>query len=208
MITVITPTIRPEYLNITKEVLENQTYTDFEWLVEPGLARNGFTLPKDLNNALRRAKGDQILFLQDCISVDDDFLEYISTITEPTTFPLGKIMQKGDKPQFDWRKEASRDIQPREWEIDLAVAPKKMFFDIGGFDEEFCRGWSFDNVEVAYRASMAGWKFKCDNKKWGIAIDHDKQVQHPFRDTRELNDVRAQNSKRMADIGEWKLDYI
>jgi len=208
MISIITPSIRPKYLDITKEVLEKQTYSDFEWLIEPGLVRNGFTLPADLNKALRRAKGDIILCLQDCIWVEDDFLEHVSRITEPTTFPVGKILNKDDKPEFDWRKERSGKVEPREWEIDLACAPKKMFFDIGGFDEEFCRGWSFDNVELAYRASKAGYEFYCDNSKWGVAIDHDKKHKHPFRETLESNATRAQNSKRMADIGEWKLDYI
>ena len=207
-ISIITPTIRPEYLSLTYECLKKQTYQNFKWLVEPDFPSDRFLLPKALNNAIGRAKGEIIVMLQDCIEIPDNFLEHIMNTYNGdfVTYPVGK--KNGKNVDWDWRKEESREIQPQEWEADLAIAPRKSFFDIGGYDEAYCDGWSWENVEVAYRAEKAGYKFRCDNKVFGIAIDHDKIIKHPFRGTLRNNDWRARVTKQLADQGQWKLDYI
>lgn len=146
--------------------------------------------------------------LQDCTEIPENFLEHISKTFNGnfTTYPVGK--KNGNSVDWDWRKEKNGEIQPQEWEADLAVAPRKAFFDIGGYDESYCEGWSWDNVEVAYRAEKAGYKFSCDNSVQGIAIDHDKEEKHPFRGVLRNNDWRARVTKQLADQGQWKLHYL
>lgn len=179
----------------------NQTNQEFEWLVQIGFP-NKHTLSKDLNDLIRRAKGDKILILQDCISLEPDFLEKIQDIDVPTTFP---VIKEGHK---DWRCFVDGEIEPFRWEADLAVSPTKMFFDVGGFDETFDEGWSWDNVEIAWRAKSAGYKFYCNSQLVGNAIDHDKEILHPFRNTLKPNDWRANETMRQAEIGKYKLNYL
>lgn len=204
MISVITPSIRPEYLYITQACLERQTDQDFEWLVEVGLKNRGFTLPKDWNKLIQRA-GNSILILQDCISIPDDAIERVRTLNldrKAYTFPVSK------EGAWDWRNSEEKKLTPNEWEADLAYAPKEMFMEVGGFDERFCDGWSWENVELAWRAGAAGYEFFNSHSIKGEAVDHDAKQPHPFRDSLPKNDWRANETMRRAERGDYKLPYL
>lgn len=207
----ITPSIRPKYLHISQECLEGQTDQDFEWHVELGLRNRGFTLPSDWNKLLRRCVDGWVFMYQDCIEIPNDAIEKIRKIPlgkTAYTFPLGKY-QKDGTIAYDWRiNSEGRAIEPQEWEADLAIAPLQMFKDIGGFDEEYNKGWSWENVEVAYRAAAAGYDFACSHTIIGKAIDHDANEEHPFRMKREPNSLRANGTYHMAKLGEYKLDFL
>jgi GT2 family glycosyltransferase len=214
-ISILTPSIRPEFLNITQKSLEEQTYTDFEWLVEVGLHQGRFTLPEDMNKMLKRAKGDIIVSLQDCISISPDALEKIASLAFAQTgytFPVGKSKEGlfGKNVKWDWRKTRPMGdpITGNMFEIDFAAAPKQMFYDIGGFDERFCEGWSFDNVELAWRAVAAGYTFYHSTITEGVAVDHDAITPHPHRSSLPLNDAKARATARNAERGVYKLKYL
>ena len=207
-ISVLTATIRPQYLHLTYESLKKQTFKDFEWLVDIDFPSDKFLLPKAMNRLTKRSQGEILVHLQDCIEIPDNFLEtvvkeYGGTFT---TYPVGK--RNGESIEWDWRKNNNGMIQPHAWEADLASAPRKAFFDIGGYDEAFCDGWSWDNVEVAHRAKAAGYDFKCSNSVIGIAIDHDKEIKHPFRNVLRNNDWRARDTEMLCRIGDYKKDYL
>lgn len=213
-ISVLTPSIRPEYLNITQEVLRDQTEQDFEWLVEVGLPHRGYTLSADLNKLLRRAKGELVVMLQDCIKPEKDGLErfwrnYQANPKAFITSPIGKVTEFGQTPKWDWRK--IRDnvlIQPHQWEADWASAPLKAFYDIGGYDEDYDQGWSWENVGLAWRAKYAGYEFICDPDNPAVALDHDALTPNPFRHTRKNNDERSNATIELASQGGWKLHYL
>jgi glycosyltransferase involved in cell wall biosynthesis len=211
-ISVLTPSIRPEYLDITQKCLENQTFQDFEWIVEVGLRNRGFGLPSDMNKMLRRAKGERIVVLQDCIRLEPDALARIHALTNQMwTFPVGKVQNFGDTPQWDWRKDYDKDTLPGPefWEADFGCGPTEAFREIGGYDERYNQGWSWDNVEVAYRIKATGkYTFHCEPTIVGVALDHDKKQEHPWRNTLESNATRAQETKYRAERGEYKLDYL
>lgn len=212
MISVLSPSIRPEYLKITQECLERQTFQNFEWIVEVGLRNRGFTLPSDMNKMLKRAKGDRIVSLQDCIKINDDALERIDKLSnELWTFPVGQVDDfVTQEPEWDWRKTYTDSELPgaHYWETDFGCAPRQAFFDVGGYDEDFNNGWSWDNVEIARRMYRAGYKGYCDPTIIGVALRHDKFTEHPFRTKRELNDKRADASKYRCDRGEYVLNYL
>lgn len=211
-ISVLTASIRPQYLNITYECLKKQTFTEFEWLVDIDMPSDKFLLPKAMNRLTKRAQGEILVHLQDCIEIPDNFLEHVynSYTGDFVTYPVGK--RDGDNINWDWRKSSLRQqkdyLNPHEWEADLASAPRKAFFDIGGYDEAFCDGWSWDNVEVSYRAGAVGYKFRCDNTVAGVAIDHDKEIKHPFRNVLKNNDWRARETEMLCRIGDYKKDYL
>lgn len=193
-ISVITPTIRPKGLEVIQECLSKQTFKDFEWLVEVGISGNGHDLNASFNRMLRRSRGQLIVFLEDYTKILDDGLErfWKAHQEHPNTLftaPLGKVDNFGDKPRWDWRawkqKESQTDYTnclPRCWEIDWGAAPREILFKIGGFDEEFDKHWSGDNVSVGVRADLAGYDFKCLFTNPAVAWDHDKHIAHPFRD--------------------------
>jgi GT2 family glycosyltransferase len=208
---VLTPSIRPEFLDITQETLEKQTFQDFEWIVEVGLRNRGHSLNKDLNKMLKRSKGDQIIMLQDCIRIEEHALERIAKLNPSYffTFPVGKVLKWEDMPLWDWRKKPeSLDIQPHYWEADFATAPRKAFFDIGGYDEEFDNGWSWENVALAWRAYFAGYRFMVEPNIPSIAIDHDKIKENPWRGKLVNNTERSNEAIKKAERGNFRLNYL
>lgn len=209
-ISVLTPSIRPEYLDITYKCLKAQSFKDFEWLVEIDMPSEKFLLPVALNKMLARAQGEIIVMLQDCIDIPNGFLQHVADKYDGkfVTYPIAKTDEDFKRHDFDWRKGNNGPIQPQEWEADLASAPRKAFYDIGGYDETFCDGWSWDNVEVAYRAKAAGYEFRCDNYHYGLAIDHDKIIEHPFRGKLKNNDWRARDTEVLCRIGDYRKEYL
>lgn len=210
MISVLTPSIRPEFLNITQECLEKQTFTDFEWLTEIGLRNRGFMLPSDLNKMLKRAKGDRIVMLQDCIKIGDNALELINQLpNEMYTFPVGQVMDFDEEPEWDWRKDYKEEFLPgaEYWEADFASAPLSVFFEVGGYDERFNGGWSWDNVEIAYRIEKTGRRFYSE-QILGVALRHDRIRENPFREKLVSNSNKAMETKDRAGKGDFRLEYL
>lgn len=190
LISVLTPTIRPEGLAIVKNGLEAQTFPHdaFEWIVEVGLPSQGHHLNRDYNRMLRRAQGELIVSLQDYIAAPalylDNFWDAYQRFPKTMfTAPVGKVDNWEQKEaRWDWR--AYEDAKPKWdcWEIDSGAAPMQMFKDVGGFDEALDQWWSFDNVSVAMRAELLGWRVKNIHDNPSLALDHDKKEKHPFRD--------------------------
>jgi hypothetical protein len=215
-ISVITPSIRPAGLKIVQECLAEQTFTDFEWLVEVGLKKE-HDLNKAFNKMIRRAQGELLVFYQDYIKIEKDGLEKMWKAHQLNyntfiTAPVGKADTYTASPSWDWRKfdtERTGDYKQCEWyqwEIDWACAPKKALFDIGGFDEELDGDkWSCDNVNVGKRAHLHGCKFMVHIDNPAVALDHDKFEVHPFRHNYSPN----HNNDRMNKFEtNYKLDFL
>ena len=198
MISVVTPTIRPEGLVVVRDSLLKQTHREFEWLVDINTTGQ-VDLNQSLNRLLKRAKGELVVFLQDHIQIEEDGLEQFwrAYKDKPAfyTAPVGKVKQWGDEPKWDWRIHRE-DIEWTEWEIDWGCAPRGSLFKIGGFDEKLDRYWGFDNVNIGLRAHIAGYPMGCIKDNRAVAFDHDAHEKHPFR--------KKQNSKfhnqRLDDI--------
>jgi glycosyltransferase involved in cell wall biosynthesis len=182
-ISVITPSIRPNGLEITQQCLKEQTFQDFEWLVDIGLG-NRHDLNQAFNRCLKRAKGDIVVFLQDYIKIEPDALQrVVDTYSGKfATYPVGKTdkLDYSGNIKWDWRKHKQGEVPWNYWEIDFGSAPLQALVDIGGFDEELDKFWSCDNINVGCRADLAGHKFECVNIP-AIAYDHDAFIEHPFR---------------------------
>ena len=204
-ISVLTPTIRPQGLEIVRKSLLKQTFTDFEWLVEVGLDKHD--LNAAYNRMLVRAKGELVVSLQDFMLVRPDFLQkwWDAYKANPDTFmtaPVGKVdnLNYSGSAVWDWRayrNDETQNIRPCEWncwEIDNGAAPLAALKAIGGFDEVLDGVWSGDNVNVGKRALLAGYSFKCLFDNPALAYDHDAFIEHPYRGT--FNG--SLNTKRMA----------
>lgn len=178
--------------------------------MEVGLGKQ-HDLNKAYNNMLKRAKGELIVIYQDYIKIEDDGLEkfweaykrYPDTLF---TAPVGKTDKEDytGNPQWDWRKDAIGETNWLNWEIDWGAAPLSALQKVGGFDEELDNYWSFDNVNLACRADITGYKFRCvDNPS--VAYDHDAFIEHPFRD--DYNPMF--HNARLDDFRQGlKIDYL
>ncbi len=188
-ISVLTPTIRVQGLEENKKSLEQQTFRDFEWLVELNVSGK-HDLNAAYNRMLRRAKGELVVSMQDWVKAPADYLQKFSDSYERDkrtfyTAPVGKVHQLDYQSDivWDWRADRHGKIEPQEWEIDSGAAPLQAFFDIGGFDEALDGNWSFDNVSVGIRAAKHGYSFENLHNNPVLAFDHDILTEHPFRDS-------------------------
>ena len=168
-----------------------------------------------MNRMLKRAKGDIIVILQDWTEIPSTAIETIIGLHSMNdkvmfTYPLVKVDDLKDETaqvRTDWRWGCDQFVPFYQWESDFASAPLQAFKDIGGYDEEFDKGWSWDNVNVAHRAKMAGYAFRCYPEIWGKAWDHDKFTVHPFRGKNENGEL-SKNKDIDIELGNWKLNYL
>lgn len=212
-ISILTPTIRgQEALEPNRQSILSQTFDpdEVEWLVDEGDGKI-HDLNASFNRMLRKAKGELIVFMEDYTrATTNGLIKFWEAYKrEPETFwtaPLGKTL---DWVKIDWDWRAHNDIteiKSCDWEIDWACAPKKALFEVGGFDEELDRYWSGDNVNVAFRAQLKGYKFKLLFDNPAVAFDHDKTIDHPFR--KNFNPKFNFDRLRKVEMGELKIDYL
>ena len=185
-VSVLTPTIRVEGLREVFEGLKNQSFRDFEWLTEVNTSGE-VDFNEAMNKMIRRAKGELIVFVQDYIKIPPDGLQLFWDAYQKNpqlyTAPVGKTLD-GKEISWDWRIYRDTECNWMEWEIDYGAAPLSALKKIGGFDEEIDRldSWTFGNVNAGFRASLAGFKILNLKDNKAIAIDHNKLVEHPFKD--------------------------
>lgn len=184
-------------LVVTQKSLENQTFKDFEWLVEPGLVSHGNDLNQAYNRALRRAKGELIISLQDNISIAPDTLQrcwdyYKEHPRRFVTFPVSQ----GDESTWDWRKNGDEQkMKFTDWECDFGMAPLKALKAIGGFDEHLdSLTWGYDNVNVGLRAEMSGYEIWVNPNILAFGDQHERKTfrdkQRPFLHNDRLDQIR------------------
>jgi len=183
-ITVVTPSIRPSGLVVMQECLKNQSFQDFEWLVEINYSGE-HDLNAAFNKMIKKSKGELIVFYQDYTKIKKDGLQkfwdaYQKDKDTLFTAPLGKVHTWGKTPKWDWRLQRG-NIEWNELELDWGAIPKHILEDIGGFDERLDQWWSMDNVSVGKRAQLCGYKFKNLRDNLSCALDHDAMIEHPFR---------------------------
>jgi len=207
-ISVITPSIRPKGLEIVRECLLNQTFKDFEWLVDINWTGK-HDLNASFNRLIKRANGELVIFLQDYIKIAPEglqrFWEAYQRETKLYTAPVGKSKKEDYSDViWDWRKNNYSEVGGTFWEIDWACAPKRILYDIGGFDETLDQYWSCDNVNIGYRLQLKGYKFEnIDNP--AVAFDHDAFEEHPFRKDYHPN---FNNERMQAFERGLTIDYL
>ena len=192
-ISVVTPTIRGQAaLQPNKESLFTQNFPieEWEWIVEEGDGKT-HDLNAAFNRMLKKAKGELVVFMEDWTKATPEGLRkfWEAYQSSPNTFwtaPLGKVddiaLSPGTQIDWDWRAHADvKEMPYNDWEIDWGCAPRQALLDVGGFDEELDKYWAFDNVSVAYRAYLKGYKFGNLFDNPAIAYNHNKFVPHPFK---------------------------
>jgi len=164
-------------------------------------------LNASLNEGLRHVYTDYVIFYQDFIELQPDCFEKLLDLVDERTFVTTCT------PNYDGSDDGRytgvdkpRRCRPEEWEANVAIAPMKIIRELGGFDEEYDNGWSWDNVNIAQRAAMLGARFIIDESNRPTLLDHEQtsKLEVP------LNMQR--HNKTIADIRSGKkplkLDYL
>lgn len=208
LVSVCTPSIRPEGLSELQKCLSKQTYQDFEWLVEIGIPERGHDLNKAYNRMIKRAKGEVFLSIQDYTRIPDDLIEKVVEKYKENkrtfyTIPLGKT-DDWESIRWDWRR-TRESCNYTEWEIDCGFCSIDALREIGGFDEQLDEFWSGDNLNVGVRANLLGYEFDILKTTEAVALDHDKLEKHPFRDNFNPN---FQNRRLTLIQNGEKVNYL
>jgi glycosyltransferase involved in cell wall biosynthesis len=152
-----------------------------------------WNLDQSLNEAIRFASGEIIIELQDYIWLPNDAVSKVvqrhieegpCMVTgvghqyevEPVR---GNIVKPEGKLWFtDPRMERKGFYvtQPVIWEANFGSFDRKIWSDIGGFDEGFDVGWGYDNVNFAERAQLAGYSIYIDTDIEVFAFSHIKYL--------------------------------
>lgn len=227
-VAVLTVSKRTGWETLASESILRQTFWPHQWIVvtesqEHAIWNGGEPKPtvvpappqkriSNLNASLNRGlqfmgpKTDYVIFYQDFIELQPDCFEKLLALAAPDTFVTTCT------PNYDGSDDGRytgvdmpRPCRPEEWEANVAIAPMGIIRELGGFDEEYDDGWSWDNVNLAERAAMLGCKFILDESNRPKLLPHDKPSE-----TMQLN--AAFHEVRMAQIraGEYplKLPYL
>lgn len=196
MISILTPTIRPEGLDIVKLGLDRQTIPYDEWLIgspfEPkvgkwikdGFAGGYWTFNREMNKLIKEAKGDFIVSIQDYTFFYPDALERFEYFYKqnPNTIISGvgdKYEQvypdRGKKVWTDPRRVAGNGDCPfYAIEGNFCAFPKQAVLDVGGFDENLdFVGFGLDFYSLFDRIGMLNkYKFYLDTTNESFSLVH------------------------------------
>lgn len=199
MISVVTASIRPEFLEIVKRCLERQTIDDWEWIVvspfeykpaiwvsDPPMREGDFyRLNGAWNKGIRKAEGDLFVSIVDGLWFPPDTLERL--LNHYKNNPKSCITCVGNqydqmlnnKPEHlvwsDPRIQTEgtfRKVTADEMELCIASIPMKAIVDVGGFDEEFDHYAALSEKEMCHRIGKLGYEFYLDQTIEYRAIHH------------------------------------
>lgn len=200
MISIITPSVRPELLGIVKMCLSRQTHKDFEWLVvspkdygfgkwikePPKREGDYYNLNKAWNEAFKHSKGELIVEITDGIWFVPDTLErlwaHYQANPKACITTIGHQYEEivnGKPEKLVWTDPRARtdqgffyEINPNDLELCLGSIPRQAVIDVGGVDEEFDKVAALSEKEMALRMDKAGYKFFIDQDLSYRAVKH------------------------------------
>lgn len=199
-ISVITPSIRKEGLDIVRKALFRQTFTDYEWIIgSPFISKycdkyvrddfegGYFTLNRIYNKMIKESSGELIVSLQDYTHIKPDALEKFwyayKDNQKAIVSGVGNKYKDNTWMVKTWQDPRIRKDQgsfyecyPWDVEANFCAVPRKAIYDVGGFDEVMdFEGYGFDARGVFERIDMLGkYKFYLDQANESFSLEHDR----------------------------------
>ena len=198
-ISVITPSVRKDFLPIVEKCLARQTIQDYEWIVvspkywgfgiwiKDPLGNEGdfYGLNKAWNAGLKEASGKLFVSIVDGMWFPPETLErlwqHYKSNPKACIGLLGDQYDglENDKPEgrvwVDPRKRSSEtfyEIPPYDLELCIASLPMEGVKAVGGFDEEFDKFPAWSEKDLACRLAAIGYKCFLDQSIEYRAIHH------------------------------------
>lgn len=200
-----------------------------------------WNLNKAYNEGLRHAEGELVISLQDYIWIKGTALEQfvdlsesyglqvaISGIGHKALFPdhadnlQGKISIWNEPftgvpsgvSEADHRldgKQIVEDIPFSLFELNFACVPLEAYKAVGGFDEEYDKGYSCDNFNLSFRLSLLDYKFLLDKTNECIGFNQKDLFPRP-KDWEKLHNRYVRHPEAIRAILEkrapYKLEYL
>ena len=236
MISVITPSVRPEGLLVVNKALRRQVFTDFEWIVvsphnyriitatwvrDPGKSKGDYwSIYKAYNEALRHSRGELVVTWQDHTFSGPDTLQkfWDHYQREPKTIVTAVGNKYSDETFVaqTWQDPRERSdvgsfysCYPNDIELNLAAFPKKAFYDVGGFDEYMDKYSSLCGLDVLHRLDrLGGYDFKIDQTIKSFSTEHGRLPEWEEHNPLK-NGAYDRRVKDLIDRGEYPvLDYL
>jgi len=221
--TVLTISKRTGWEQLANESVRKQTLQPKEWLlvtsVDTSIAKcDAMAIPEppkkrisnlnaSLNQGLRFIKTPYVIFYQDFIDLPANCFEKLMKLVDEKTFVSSCT------PNYDGSNDyrftglkKPRECRPMEWEANVAAAPMAIIKKLGGFDEQYDWGWSWDNVNLAERAAMLGCKFIVDESNRPKLLPHEKNDEKTM--TLNVNRHRQTMLDIRVGIRPLKNDYL
>ena len=185
MISVLTPSVRPQGLSLNKQSLQRQTLNDFEWIVvspfeykeadvwipdPPKKDGDFYSLCKAYNAGFKAARGELIVSFQDQIEMEPTTLERLWAHYEANPKAcVGAIGHQYENGTMVWQDPRQTTqygsfylCQPIDVEFTLCSIPKQALIDVGGIDEKFDEGAAVGEKEMLMRIDLAGYETYLD----------------------------------------------
>lgn len=202
LISVITPSVRPEGLEMVRKCLRRQDFTDFEWIVvspfeyeqadlwlkDPEKRDGDFwNLCKAWNYAYSQAQGELIVNVQDLIWLPPDTLSRFwnhyrgnpKALVTAVGNQYASVDENGVPQTVVWQDPRMRtdfgtfyEVAPSEMEMAVCSIPKQAIYDCGGIDEEYDKGPGAQEKEMCYRIDKLGYKMFIDQTIEYKAVQH------------------------------------
>lgn len=230
MISVLTPTIRNEGLEVIKKALNRQTFEDYEWIVcSPEKPNIGYeyewlqddfkggiwTLNRVYNKMIKFSGGDLIVSIQDFTSFDPDTLERLYThyklnnnaVVSGVGNKYLEISPLGAPIWYDPRitGQSFRQTSFNNIEFNFCSIPKHLLKKVGGFDEDMdFKFYGMDAYDVLRRLSNTGHTdFYIDENIKSYSLTHGR-----VKDWEEKNGIHGEYEDHVRGRNKDVLSFI
>ena len=96
------------------------------------------------------------------------------------------------------------ETAPVNWELNWCSIPRKIIYELGGMDERYdYKGFAWDNVNIAQRAEMLGYKTYIDQTNECMGFDHDGWWPNPLK-VKKISPAEYHH-KSMKEMSEGKI---
>ena len=208
-ISVITPTIRAEGLKLVKQALAYQDFKDWEWIIcSPKIMEDeirqavgdfpyefignpplqdwqAWDLNYSYNRMIEKASGELLVSWQDYTFADPDLLYVLwKHYLDDHKALVSVLGNKYPDDDFDipaWidPRYSRKDYNWQEIEWNLCSVPRKLMYDIGGFDEvNMDKRFGLDGYSVNHRlvdAKIANFLLERDSRTYSLFHGRDPE---------------------------------
>lgn len=235
MISIISPTVRPEGLEMVSKSLKRQTNKDFEWIIitpnpdkvvgldaivlqdPPKEEGDYWTFNKAMNNAVEKAKGELIVSIQDYTGFLPEGLAkfwyfFENGYEKALVSGVGdKYNEAGQRVWSDPRKRTDQgtfyECYPNDIEFNYCSVPKQAFYEVGGMDEYLDKFAGMDHISLQERLDAVGYKFYLDQTNESKSLVHDRLPE--WDDNHAMHGGYLERKKYLIGEGKWPyLNYL
>lgn len=220
-VSVVSCSVRPEGLKLVEKALKRQTFKDWEW-IQQGKSRENrageyWTIYTDYNEAVKKAKGELIISIQDHTFFKPDalqkFWQHYQDDKKSIISGVGNKYSDDTFTVMTWKDPRQRDdygsfyqCMPEDLEWNFLAIPKEAIYAVGGFDEYFNAYSSLCGLDVIMRLDiLGGYKFYLDQTNITYSTEHGR-----MKDWDKFTPFNGVWQKRLQEyrVAKFKLDYL